>query len=332
MYYKQLSLEKEMYQTQKGFLSNLEEMDPTHQYKGTEIEGLDAFERQLYRFGIQLKGSETSQVGSFFESSQTAVLFPEYVHRAVAAGMEQAGQLSQIVAARTMIEGRDYRPIAVEVKEEDRITKEGEKLPETQIVSQPNLVNLKKRGRLLSASYEAVRFQRLEVFTAMLRQIGASIARSQMADAIDVLLNGDGNKNKAEIISASGSLAYSDLLNLWGSFDDTELTTIVCGSNVILKMAEMEEFKNPLTGLNFASEGSLSTPLGANLIKSNDVPENKIIGLDKHCSLEQICVGNEGLVIDYDKLIDHQFERAAITSISGFAKIFPSATKVLEFV
>ena len=33
---------------------------------------------------------------------------------------------------------------------------------------------------------------------------------------------------------------------------------------------------------------------------------------------------------EYDKLIDRQLERAAITSISGFGKICTEAAKVLE--
>lgn len=36
------------------------------------------------------------------------------------------------------------------------------------------------------------------------------------------------------------------------------------------------------------------------------------------------------VLVEYDKLIDRQLERAAITSISGFAKIFQDATKVLK--
>ena len=33
--------------------------------------------------------------------------------------------------------------------------------------------------------------------------------------------------------------------------------------------------------------------------------------------------------VEYDKLIDRQIERAAITSISGFAKPYQEASKVL---
>ena len=52
-----------------------------------------------------------------------------------------------------------------------------------------------KRGRMLEASYEAIRFQKLDLFTIALKQIGAYIAKSQFSDAVNVLLNGDGNSN-----------------------------------------------------------------------------------------------------------------------------------------
>ena len=34
--------------------------------------------------------------------------------------------------------------------------------------------------------------------------------------------------------------------------------------------------------------------------------------------------------VEYDRLIDRQLERAAITSISGFAKLYAGAAKILE--
>lgn len=36
------------------------------------------------------------------------------------------------------------------------------------------------------------------------------------------------------------------------------------------------------------------------------------------------------MLVEYDKLIDRQLERAAITSISGFAKLYTDAAKVLR--
>ena len=40
--------------------------------------------------------------------------------------------------------------------------------------------------------------------------------------------------------------------------------------------------------------------------------------------------GKTQVTVEYDKLIDRQLERAAITSVSGFAKLFTDAAKVLK--
>ena len=74
--------------------------------------------------------------------------------------------------------------------------------------------------------------------------------------------------------------------------------------------------------------GSLTSPLGAKLLRTSAMPAGTLIGLDKNYALEQIC-GSE-ITVEYDKLIDRQLERAAITSISGFSKLYQGASKVLE--
>ena len=58
------------------------------------------------------------------------------------------------------------------------------------------------------------------------------------------------------------------------------------------------------------------------------LPEGTCIGLDKRFALEM--VQGSDVMVEYDKLIDRQLERAAITTIAGFAKVFPEASRVLE--
>ena len=106
------------------------------------------------------------------------------------------------------------------------------------------------------------------------------------------------------------------------------INTMLVGSDVMLAMLKLDEFQNPLTGLNFQGTGTLTTPLGAKLLRTSAMPAGILIGLDKNYALEQIC-GSE-VTVEYDKLIDRQLERAAITSISGFAKLFTDAAKVLK--
>ena len=161
-----IKLDKGLYTSGKGFTAALEQIDPSENYKGTALEGLDAFERQLKRFNIKLHGAGSDCVEKFFQTTDSAALFPEYIARAVRKGLEEADLLPYIVATKTDINGMDYRTItSVPTAEEKELkeTAEGAAIPETVVHTQENLVKLKKRGRMLVASYEALRFQRLFV-------------------------------------------------------------------------------------------------------------------------------------------------------------------------
>ena len=197
--YDNLKLDKGMYQEAgRSFSQVLERQDPSEQYKGTSLEGLDAFQRQLKRFDIKVKGAGSDVVEKFFRTADSAVLFPEYIARSVRQGMEEGDILPHITAAVTRFDGMDYRSITAEAggdSKQLRHVEEGAAIPATTIQVQSNLVKLHKRGRMLVASYEAVRYQKLDLFSVTLRQIGAHIARAQLEDAVDVLKNGDGNGN-----------------------------------------------------------------------------------------------------------------------------------------
>ena len=335
-----LRLEKGMYnEAGRTFTQVLEREDPSEQYKGTPLEGLDAYQRQLKRFDIKVKGAGSDVVEKFFSTSQSAVLFPEYIARSVRQGMEEADLLPHITAAVTRFDGMDYRSIA-SVPEDDqkalRYVEEGATIPQTQVKTQENLVKLHKRGRMLVASYEAIRYQKLDLFSVTLRQIGAHINRMHLEDAIDVLLHGDGNENPAKeytvgsdpIGGTSGSLTYDDLVDFWAQFDPYEMNTLLVSGDMMRQMLKMDEFQNPLTGLNFQGTGKLATPLGATLLRTSALESGQLIGLDKNYALEM--VQGSDVMVEYDKLIDRQLERAAITSISGFAKLFTDAAKVLK--
>ncbi len=332
MRFDNLKLEKGMYQEAgRTFTQVLEKNDPSEQYKGTALEGLDAFQRQLKRFDIKVKGTNSDVVDRFFRSADAAVLFPEYVARAVRQGMEETDISESIAAAVTYFDGMDYRSLTCQGADKSlSYVTEGASIPSTTILAQENLVKLQKRGRMLVASYEALRHQKLDLFSVTLRQIGANMARTNLEDAVTTLMCGDGNDNAATVMSVgtAGTLTYQDLLNFWSAFDPYEMNTMLVGNDTMMQLLELDEFKNPLTGLNFQATGVLTTPLGANLIRSSVVPEGTIIGLDQRFALEMVKCGD--VTIEYDKLIDRQLERAAITTISGFAKIFTDASKVLS--
>ncbi|MDR2656086.1 MAG: phage major capsid protein [Oscillospiraceae bacterium] len=329
MNYNSVKLEKGMYGVRgKNFTQVLEDLDPSAGYKNSAFNGLDAYQRQLKRFGIKVSGPYSDSVSKFFSTTDSSALFPEFVSRAVKAGMEEFTALSAITASTTNADSPDYRSFNT-VDSGESPAQEGAALPELNVKTKSNLVQMKKHGRLLSASYEAVKFQRLDLFAVILRRIGQNIARAQMQDAVNVLLNGDGNGNAPEEIGAAGAaLAFEDLLALWSSFDDYDMTAILAAPATVMEIAALDEFLNPLNRVNLLEGGKLGEFAGTTgVFKSAYVPEGTVIGLDSGCALEKVECG--GLAIDYDKLIDRQLERAGITSTAGFARIFDGAVKIL---
>ncbi len=333
--YDNIRLEKGLYTTGKSFTQALESIDPSENYKGTSLEGLDAYQRQLKRFDIKVNDRNSDSIEKFFRTTDSATLFPEYISRAVNQGFEENDLVSRIVATTTVIDSMDYRSIAVDVaNRETQLNSvfEGTYIPETRISLKENLVRLEKIGRMITASYEAIKFQRLDLFTIALRQIGASIATTQFMKAVAEIEDSDGSSGnkKSEIISIDdiSSLSYNSLLDIWSSFKNFRLTTLIMGTAALSKILSMEEFRDSAAGLNFHATGNLTTPFGAEIIYFPYMGDDKIIAIDKTSAVERVQTG--GIVTEFDKLIDRQLERASVTLTSGFAKIYNDAAKIVE--
>ena len=338
-FYDSLKLEKGMYNVGgKSFTSVLEGLDPSENYKGTELEGLDAYQRQLKRFNIKVSGTGCDTVEKFFSTADSAVLFPEYVSRAVGQGMESADVLSSMTAANTVIDGIDYRAITSATDGSGTSVNEGTAMRNVNVTTKSTLVSLLKHGRVFSSTYEALRFQNLDVVTVILKRIGVDIANELLLDAVKVLLSGDSKSGdpateiKVEYGDSAPSaptLAYSHLLDLWGGLAPYNLNVMVASGKTIKDILGLAEMKDPVAGLDFQGTGNVVTPMGAKLIQCSEVPENKILGFDRNCSLQMIQSGD--VIVDYDKLIDRQLNRAGISVTAGFSRLFKDSVKVLDY-
>ena len=329
--YRNITLEKGMY-SGKGFSKNLEELDPSENYKGTSLEGTDAFTRQLKRYGIRVSGKNSDTVSKFFASSQTAALFPEFVIRSVALGIDSSDVISRIIATKTKIDGMDYRSINPTFADAsgaaDTIT-EGGQIPSVELTLANELVALKKHGRIFSASYEALKFQRIEILSLVFKHIGRYIAAQQLKDAVNVIVSGNNGSDDCDYSEISGAITYNQLLNLWNSLGNYTMTTLLVNPADLPTILGMSEFRDAAAGLNFHATGKLITPFGAEIVKTSDINESMIVGFDKRVALEMVQSGD--VTVEYDKLIDHQLERVAITCLSGFNRIVKDAVKADVF-
>ena len=67
-----------------------------------------------------MKGAGSDTVEKFFSTFESAVLFPEFLARAVRQGMDEANILPAITATVTRIDAMDYRSIYSVPEEADR--------------------------------------------------------------------------------------------------------------------------------------------------------------------------------------------------------------------
>ena len=79
-------------------------------------------------------------------------------------GMEAFNTLPSIVATVTNVENNDYRTIkSTTDSTAGNATSETNELPKTVIQTKTSLVTMKKRGRIIATSYEALRHKRLDL-------------------------------------------------------------------------------------------------------------------------------------------------------------------------
>lgn len=315
--YNDIKLEKGLYNlSEKSFTAALEELDPSSAYCGTPMEKLDAFERQLKRFNIKVAGQGCDRVEKFFSSTETAVLFPEFVTRCIRKGFEET-ILSSVCAAQTVSGSSQYLGCVMDDTAEYTTSAQAATMPATVVRESASAITLAKYGRLINASYEAVRQQRLDVFGVMLRSIGVKLAVAVVKDAVSVLETG------AEVITVP-ALTYGSVAKLYGSFDCFNMNAVITSPEIASEIVAMEQ----LSDTSADADGKLVLPFGAELIKTAAVGKNTLIGIDRNFALEFITSSN--LVMETDKLIDRQLDQITVSITCGFRKIAPDAVKVLK--
>ena len=319
--YKNVRLEKGLYHIAgKSFTETLEGMDPSEEYRGTSLEGLDAYERQLKRFDIHVCGPHCDRVEKFFSTTESAVLFPEFIRRAIYGGVEQS-PLSDVMAVHTRVESGEYMGgVLTDETSYQTTTAQGVDLPTATYLEADTVLTLDKYGRSIHASYEALRRQRLDAFGAVLRAVGLRLSNAILVDATEKML-----AQAASIISpaTSGTLVYSDLTQLYAAFDEFDMTMILTGPEnaaLIMAMDQMKEMAS-------TQPNRIMLPFGAQLCKCAGMDEASIIGLDARFAMEMVSGGD--LLLETDKIIDSQLDVITASVRVGFRPMMTAAIHAL---
>lgn len=182
---------------------------------------------------------------------------------------------------------------------------------ELNIVSTEVTIHLKKYGGIVTVSDETMRRQRVPVFARGIARIGRQIGIHMTDFALTIAIDGDGSlggSNGAPTIGANaavaGSPSYTDFVKNDMSFQiGYEPTDRILGRAGITNMLQIPEFKDPLAGFKFQSQGVL--------------PE--VLGLQTHRwdSAKSTSWSNAGVLGDSVKMLTIQRQRALIMYQEG---------------
>ena len=119
-------------------------------------------------------------------------------------------------------------------------------------------------------------------------------------------------------------LSAPHLLSLVNHFTPTH---ILAGPEASAAILTMDHLSNVLL-FDFAKTGKLPTPLGMKLVPMPDQPEDRITILDAGYAAQKLT--EQELLLENDKLIHQQWDRAYLTVVTDFAILYERARVVLS--
>jgi len=318
----------------------LEELDPSIEYKGSDLEGTTALQRQLAAREIKTFGMRADNVSKFFETTEHSILFPAFIETAIRKGIEENSIINKLVATTTNISGSDTYKTAVWEHDEEgaRLQRvaQGAPMPRTKIRLGDKEITVFRYGRVLDATYQAIRNQKLNVYSLQLQQFGAQLALDEVLAAIEVLINGDGGVSGADTFDLAGDLGgtagkidYKRFVRFKNQFKQAYKPNIfLAKEDLFTDIITLPEFSNPLAGFLYAKTGQVEQTIGGMPERCDDVPQDLVIGLDTRYALNRIVAAP--LMMEHDKLIDTQIMLSAISYEGGFEILNKEARKVLN--
>lgn len=294
-------LTPQMYKSKKTLTDQLSEMQIE---QNPFLEGLDAFEQQLKRFDIKVSGDRCDCLEAFFKTSQSCVLLPEFIRRKVEQGMEENNIVEQMIAVKTVIDGYDYRGIEATTGEKDSVCL----LEKLNIKTQEYLARIWKRGKLLTTSYESLRFQKISLFAGVMCSLGRYIRTAQLKDIAHTIV-------ECEPLQTNHSLQK---LSFYSKANGLNCNTIIANPDTVFR----------LTACYGVDKDSRAFGMKIVAIDSSELEDKKFIAFNSDSALEMV---THGIVeMDYDKIMNKQFESAKIVYPAGFSVI--DSSSVIEGV
>ncbi len=308
------------------------------------------FLSRVYRSVSQLSFAQQHQ--RFYQSSVpiSDVLYPAAINEMVRQRQITAAiPLGAIIATTTPIDRDTYTAFYLTENQAERTMRrvaEGAAVPTATLTGGDHTIRLRKYGRRLQATYEAIRRSPIDRLAMHLALLAVQAESDKVASAIDVAVNGDGNAGTAATnsnLTALDPLAVAGTLSLQGYLAWRMLWNNPYACNVILGrsgdvlqalMLNVGSANVPFFQLvgNYQIGGfsPINPGLGQTAIGwTADVPDRFFLGLDSRFGLEMVLESGATLT-ETDRIIGTQFNEIVMTEVVGFCVFDPVANRTMN--
>ena len=255
--------------------------------------------------------------------------------------------LDALVALSTGIGSDAYRAFYLDNTDSAKLrlgrVNEGATVPEVKLVGGDNTITLKKYGRSLRATYEQLRRMPLDKISLIIQQLAVQSETDKVADALDVVINGDGNNNAASSYNLTaldtGATAGTLTLKGWLAFKLKFASPYMVTAAIVqeetalqLLMLNTGSANTPLAGVTgVGGFTQINAGLRDNVALgwTSDAPALKIVGIDTRMAIEHVFeIGAD--ITEVERFTNNQTETLTMTELDGFAVLDKFATKILD--
>lgn len=224
---------------------------------------------------------------------------------------------------------------------------EGAEIPGAKLVGGDHTIKLKKYGRRIIESYEAMRRMRIDRVALLIQRMAAQNETDKVAAVLEVMINGDGNTGTAgtsyslttlDAAATPGTLSLAGWLAFLMKFANPYMATIALArAATVVQMMTLDagSANIPLafmpTTLPVAKFRPINSGLDGNIGVgwTEDAPALKIVAADSRFAIERVFeIG--GNIQEVENVIRNQTREMTLTEVEGYVVFDPGAVKILD--
>jgi hypothetical protein len=248
--------------------------------------------------------------------------------------------LEMLLARSEGIKGQDYRSLYIvddlgtDAYRLKRVM-EGARIPATTLVTGEHVMQIHKFGRLLRATYEQLRRQRVDRIAFVISRMALQAQVDKVALVLNTVINGDGNANTSSVVlnqtaldpgSSAGTATLKAWLTFKARFTNAYSLDVVLAQEAALLQVLLLPVNTVngiplmlLPGNDLGSMRNIGNRFngGVGYGMTADAPALKIVGFDSTQTVEEVWeIG--GTISEVENFIENQTAAMSMTENVGY--------------